>query len=66
MISITFKDYKNINYGFNHFFGKEEMQETLLKGLNMCVTMKKRGPRLTDRLAIIEELSGPRQTIVSF
>jgi hypothetical protein len=35
MISITFKDYKNINYGFNHFFGKEEMQETILTGTSI-------------------------------
>lgn len=33
MIPITFKDYKNINYVFNHFFGKEHRQEAILTGI---------------------------------
>lgn len=44
MIPITFKDYKNINYGFNHFFGKGHRQEAILTGILIIWRLPGYGP----------------------
>lgn len=40
MISVTFKGYKTVRCRFNHFFGKEHVQEVILVGVLIILKLE--------------------------